>query len=389
MIKIPKNTEYVINKLQENGFEAYIVGGCVRDMLLGKTPFDFDVTTSAKPEEVISVFERTVPTGIKHGTVTVLIEKEPIEVTTFRTESGYSDSRHPENVNFVTSLAEDLSRRDFTVNAIAYNNKSGIIDCFGSMRDLESRILRAVGAPTKRFSEDALRILRLFRFASTLGFSCEEHTLSAALAQMQGLQLISRERIAAELKKAVCGKNLKAMAPLINSGGLEFIGIKKCPDFSKLERITENPKLSFFAFLYLAECDVLKVLNELKESNQIKRYCENILNLLSLNVPETKTDLKELLGNFPKEDICDFLKLVEILTDKNQNPLLDLIEEIITSGEPYLISHLAVNGETLNSIGISGKKIGDTLEILRKHILTHPEDNNSQKLLSLTKQIIE
>ncbi len=385
MLKIPQNIQKVLEALEKNGFEAYIVGGCVRDMLLGKTPFDFDVTTSAKPEEVMSVFEKTVPTGIKHGTVTVIVEGEPVEVTTFRTESGYSDNRHPESVEFVTSLAEDLSRRDFTVNAIAYNQTSGIIDCFGSMRDLESKILRAVGAPTKRFSEDALRILRLFRFASTLGFTPEERTLDAALKAATNLKDISRERIAAELKKAVCGKNSKAFAPLINSGGLSFLGIEKCPDFLKLQRASENPRLSFFLFLYLTECDVMAVLDQLKESNQTKKYCKNLKLMLESKTPETKADLKQLLANFPKDDICDFLKLKEILDSDNYSHLINLIDEIIKNGEPYLISHLAVNGEMLKEIGITDVKIGETLKRLHRHILINPSDNTKEKLLMLIK----
>ncbi len=381
MLKIPPKTEYVIEQLENNGFEAYIVGGCVRDMLLGKEPFDFDVTTSATPDEIIRIFPKTVPTGIKHGTVTVIVDKEPIEVTTFRTESGYSDSRHPESVEFVTSLAEDLSRRDFTVNAIAYNNKSGIIDCFGSMRDLESRILRAVGAASKRFSEDALRILRLFRFAATLGFSCEERTLSAALSQADGLKQISRERIATELKKAVLGKNTKALAPLIENGALVFLGIKNCPDFNILERLNKKPRLAFFAFLYLAECDVISVLESLKESNSIKRYSADMLSLLSLELPKSKADIKELLASFSLEIITDFIELKEVLTGQSLDALKTDLTEIINSKEPYLISHLSLDGEELKNMGISGKKIGETLELLRRHVIENPSENTKEKLL--------
>ena len=191
MLSIPENAARVIDRLTQNGYEAYIVGGCVRDSLLGLTVSDFDITTSAKPEKVIELFEKTVPTGIKHGTVTVMIGNEPIEVTTFRTEGVYNDSRHPEDVEFVSDIREDLSRRDFTVNAIAYNEKTGIVDLFGGMSDLENKILRAVGDPEKRFREDALRILRLFRFASQLGFEIEENTLNSALSLKDGLENIS------------------------------------------------------------------------------------------------------------------------------------------------------------------------------------------------------
>ena len=222
MLKIPEKIKFVLRTLTQNGYEAYIVGGCVRDSLLGITPSDYDVTTSAKPEEILGLFDKTVPTGLKHGTVTVIIENEPIEVTTFRTEGEYKDFRHPQNVEFVTDLREDLSRRDFTVNAVAYNETVGLVDLFGGLSDLENKILRSVGDSDKRFKEDALRILRLFRFASQLEFTPEEKTLKSALKLQNGLKNISKERIFSEIVKAVNGKNPKAILPLINSGGLEF-----------------------------------------------------------------------------------------------------------------------------------------------------------------------
>ncbi len=386
MIKIPPKTEYVIEQLEKNGFEAYIVGGCVRDMLLGIEPFDFDVTTSAKPEEIMKIFPKTVPTGIKHGTVTVIIDKEPIEVTTFRTESGYNDSRHPENIKFVASLSEDLSRRDFTVNAIAYNNRSGIIDCFDSLKDLENRTLRAVGIPSKRFSEDALRILRLFRFAATLNFSIDPKTFDAALKQSGGLENISRERIATELKKAVMGQNIKIISALTQSGALKFLGLNGCPNFTKLERLNKKPMLSLFAFLYLSDCDVISVLDELKESNYNKKYATDMLKLLKLDTPKTKTDLKLLLGDFSYEILTDYFEFKEVLTGDNLNDLKSLLNEVLNNDEPYLISHLNINGEELKSIGISGKKIGENLELLKNYVINNPENNKKEKLLEFLKQ---
>ena len=201
MLSIPENAALVIDRLMQNGYEAYIVGGCVRDSLLGLAVSDFDITTAAPPEKVIELFEKTVPTGIKHGTVTVIIENEPIEVTTFRTEGIYKDSRHPENVEFVSDLKEDLSRRDFTVNAIAYDGDDGIIDLYGGLEDIKTRTLRTVRNPDERFCEDALRIMRLFRFASQLGFSIEENTEKSALSKLASLENISAERVFAELKK--------------------------------------------------------------------------------------------------------------------------------------------------------------------------------------------
>ncbi|MBQ5810507.1 MAG: hypothetical protein IIW23_02885, partial [Clostridia bacterium] len=171
-----------IDTLESHGFEAYCVGGAVRDLLMGKVPTDYDITTNALPQDVINIFPKTVATGIKHGTITVLLDKETIEITTYRTDGEYVDNRHPEKVQFVAGIGEDLSRRDFTVNAIAYSPYRGILDLLGGRKDIKNKIIKCVGQPEKRFNEDALRIMRCFRFASTLGFSIEKHTLCAAVS---------------------------------------------------------------------------------------------------------------------------------------------------------------------------------------------------------------
>jgi len=212
MFEIPQAQEFIINRLAQNGHKAYIVGGCVRDILLGKTPDDYDITTSATPQEIITLFEKTIPTGIKHGTVTVVVDGTAVEVTTFRTENGYTDNRRPDEVNFVSDIKEDLSRRDFTINAMAYNKQEGLIDLFDGRADLENKILRTVGNSEKRFKEDALRILRLFRFASVLGFQIEESTLHSAIENAHLLENVSRERIFTELKKAIKGENFEGHA---------------------------------------------------------------------------------------------------------------------------------------------------------------------------------
>ena len=253
MLKIPPKISIVISVLESRGHQAYIVGGCVRDMLLGKTPNDFDVTTSANPDEVMEIFEKTVPTGIKHGTVTVIIEDEPVEVTTFREEFGYSDNRRPDNVAFVKSLDKDLMRRDFTVNAMAYSERDGLKDYYCGKEDLHKKILRAVGVPEERFREDALRILRLFRFASQLEFEIEENTLSSAIKMQKGLENISRERIFSELYKTACGKNPEALKPLIESGGLEFLGIRDLPDFDLMKRHSADADLCFYLLVSASE----------------------------------------------------------------------------------------------------------------------------------------
>lgn len=377
MFSIPEKIEYVINRLNEKGYEAYIVGGCVRDMLMGLTPNDFDITTSALPQEVIELFDRTVPTGIKHGTVTVIVDKTPIEVTTFRTESSYSNHRSPDEVQFVRSLREDLSRRDFTVNAMAYNNKSGLIDYFGGKEDLENKVLRAVGCASERFNEDALRILRLFRFASTLGFSIEEATLKGALKEKAGLQYISRERIAIELSKAVKGENIKALSPLISSGSLSFLGIDKEPDYKKMEKV--NDRLALFLFLYLAECDSFKVLEELKASKAMKNYALELIDLLLRPVPKTKADIKKCL--YEREIFEDYIFVLSKTLDDDFSYLQKMLDEIYENNEPFKFEHLAINGHHLIERGYESHKIGQILSELLLLVINEPAMNTKENLI--------
>ncbi len=370
MLKIPQNIKYALNTLAENGYEAYIVGGCVRDALLGLTPTDYDITTSARPKEIISLFEKTIPTGLEHGTVTVLIEKEPIEITTFRTEGAYLDSRHPEKVEFVTDLREDLSRRDFTVNALAFSEKTGLVDYYGGVADLKNKVLRAVGNPEKRFSEDALRILRLFRFASRLDFEIEKNTFNSAIKLQKGLENISRERIFAEIKKGVTGKNPNALSPLINFGGLEFLNITTAPDFNGI-----NENLRLFHLLNANESPI-KILKELKASNREITFTDKMLRLIRLN-PKTKEELKNALFLTDLDTVRAFSEYT------NQNTAL--LEKIIENKEAYLISHLKLGGKDLELLGFKGKEIRNQLELLRQAVVKNPKINTKDALLALTK----
>lgn len=206
--KLPEGAEFILSRLREKGYEAYIVGGSVRDALRGEMPHDYDITTSALPSETVAVFSdcRTVDTGLKHGTLTVLHGDVPYEVTTYRVDGGYTDARHPDAVSFTRSLREDAARRDFTVNAMAYAPECGVMDFFGGIDDLQKRNIRAVGDPDRRFGEDALRILRALRFAATLDFSIEEKTAASVKRNRELLRKISAERIRDELSKLLCGK---------------------------------------------------------------------------------------------------------------------------------------------------------------------------------------
>ncbi len=203
IINLPENVKYIIDTIMEAGYEAYAVGGCIRDSILGREPDDWDITTSASPYQVKELFRRTIDTGIKHGTVTVMIDKEGYEVTTYRIDGEYEDSRHPKEVIFTPNLEEDLKRRDFTINAMAYNEKSGLVDIFEGMQDIERKVIRCVGSPMERFTEDALRMMRAVRFSAQLGYQIEEETAHAITALAPNLTKISAERIQTELVKLV------------------------------------------------------------------------------------------------------------------------------------------------------------------------------------------
>lgn len=217
-IDLPLNVDYIINELMNNGYEAYAVGGCIRDSILGKEPEDWDITTSANPLEVKKIFRRTVDTGIQHGTVTVLLEREGYEVTTYRIDGEYEDNRRPKSVEFTVDLVEDLKRRDFTINAMAYNRQEGLVDVFGGLKDLKEGIIRCVGSAAERFEEDALRILRAIRFSAQLGFEIEEETLKAVVEKAKNLEAISAERIRVELNKLLLSPHPEKLVDTYKAG---------------------------------------------------------------------------------------------------------------------------------------------------------------------------
>lgn len=242
-LKIPEKVEKIISILEENGKEAYAVGGCVRDLVLGRCPNDWDITTSATPEEIKKIFNRTVDTGIAHGTVTVLMGGEGFEITTYRVDGEYEDSRHPKEVIFTASLEEDLKRRDFTINAMAYNSKEGIVDYFHGMKDLSDRIVRCVGNPIERFTEDALRILRAVRFSAQLGFSIEKDTKKALSVMAPNLKYVSAERIQTELVKLLVSDHPDYLKIAYETGiTKEFL-----PEFDDCMKVEQNTPHHFLS----------------------------------------------------------------------------------------------------------------------------------------------
>ena len=237
-IKVPEPVEFIINTLMEYGYEAYAVGGCVRDTLLGRNPGDWDITTSAKPEEVKKLFRRTIDTGIEHGTVTIMLDKTGYEVTTYRVDGEYEDNRHPKSVAFTSDLIEDLKRRDFTINAMAYNEKDGIVDAFFGLQDLEKQTIRSVGKAEDRFDEDALRMMRAVRFAAQLGFVIEDKTKNAIRDKVSLLKNISAERIRVELVKLITSDHPEQLKVASELGILDIV----LPEFNEmLETEQQNP----------------------------------------------------------------------------------------------------------------------------------------------------
>ena len=384
MLFIPKEIQFIIDTLVKNGFEAYLVGGCVRDMLMDIPPHDYDITTSAPPETIISLFKKTVPTGIKHGTVTVINGGIAAEVTTYRADGDYTDHRRPKSVTFVKSLKEDLARRDFTVNAIAYNKTKGVKDFFGGIKDINNKILRAVGEPEKRFREDALRILRLFRFASVLEFTPEKETLNAALKCAPLLESISAERISSELRKAINGKKPAALKPLTDIRGLEFIGIK-APDYSKIIPL-QGEGLALFGFLYSSTDNLISALEFLKPSNKEKKLYQNILTLLSLPLPQSKEEIKEMLFKTDPCSVEKYLYFKNSYFGTDTQNAFNMLSEITENGEPYRISDLKIGGKNLINMGVSGEKIGETLEYLRGLVVINPEQNRKSILLQKSEE---
>ncbi len=242
MIQLPDSVKYLIGELNKAGYEAYAVGGCVRDTLLGREPEDWDLTTNATPEQVKDVFRGggtyTIDTGIEHGTVTVMRDGEGFEVTTYRVDGRYEDARHPKDVRFATSLKEDLQRRDFTINAMAYNEEDGLVDEFGGLADLERGVIRCVGNPAERFGEDALRMLRAVRFAAQLGFAIDPETRAAISQQAKNLELISAERIQTELVKLLVSPHPDAMRDVYETGMADVF----LPEFSRMMETEQNSK---------------------------------------------------------------------------------------------------------------------------------------------------
>lgn len=456
-IEIPTGAAYILQQLNKHGYEAYIVGGCVRDSLLGKQPNDWDITTSAKPEEVKAIFHRTIDTGIQHGTVTVLVDREILddgsglpashtdyafEVTTYRVDGVYTDHRRPESVCFTASLEEDLKRRDFTINAMAYNPEQGVIDIFGGQEDLEKGIIRCVGEASERFDEDALRILRAVRFAAQLDFVIEDQTREAMRDQAKFLKDISVERICTELTKMIVSKHPERLEEAYELGLTqmflpEFDVMMQTPQNNQyhlydvghhtlkvMEAVPATTVLRYAALLHdvgkpkckttdetgvdhfyghqeLSAKMARTTLRRLKLDNDtIDQVCRLVKNHdygLSGDGPGMKS-FRRFVAQLGAEHFADFLEIRKgdmagqsayHLEQRRQviAHMEAMYAEIIEQKQCLKLSELAIGGKDLIAIGVKpGPDMGRILKALLDRVLEEPELNTREQLLAIVKE---
>lgn len=435
LIHLPEDVKAILHTLQEAGYEAYAVGGCIRDSLLGRRPDDWDITTSAKPQETKALFGKTIDTGIQHGTVTVMRHGRGYEVTTYRVDGEYEDGRHPKEVTFTASLKEDLRRRDFTVNAMAYNEKDGLVDLFGGRQDLEQKIIRCVGEANERFEEDALRIMRAVRFSAQLGFSIEERTKEAIRGHAERLRQVSAERIQVELTKLVISPNPDFLRIAWETGITAVV----LPEFDRLmEQPQNNPHHCFSVgehtlhamqavrpdkCLRLAMLlhDVAKplclttdaegidhfhghaqkgermaaqILKRLRYDNHTTELVSRLVKWHNVAIAPEKKAVRRAASRMGKElfPLILEVKAADLAAQSDYQraekqewleQLRSLYEEIEREGDCLTIKDLAVNGRDLIQVGITpGPQLGLALQQLLEIVLEDPEKNTREYLLS-------
>ena len=424
---MPKGAEFIIRSLENAGFEAYIVGGCVRDGILGRDPEDWDITTIAKPDEIKRIFSHTVDTGIEHGTVTVLVPPEEVErgirsfeVTTYRIDGEYTDHRHPNAVSFTGSLEEDLARRDFTINAMAYHMERGIIDPFHGQEDLEKKIVRAVGKAKDRFAEDALRMMRGIRFSAQLDFSLDEEAYLGIESLKESLENVSKERIAVELWKLLASAHPDKVEMFFSTGLAPYItedfpkiqesGIPKLLPFAPVEK-----SVRFGLFLRNVPDLARKILRDLKLDRESIEGGSHFAALFSEEEVESPYALRKRIARYGLKMVRDFYEMRLALLQQDEaesySPLeSDLLEAKRRTGEIIItkkqaesivkerllwitkvesekncvsLSELMLSGKDLISLGVSpGKRMGEILQLAFDRVLQEPKENEKEKLIS-------
>ena len=402
-IALPKDVKHIIDVLMENGYEAYAVGGCVRDSILGRVPGDWDITTSALPMQVKGLFRRTVDTGIQHGTVTVMLGRNGYEVTTYRIDGKYEDSRHPESVEFTPKLEEDLKRRDFTINAMAYNDEHGIVDIFDGVGDLQRKIIRCVGNAHDRFDEDALRILRAVRFSAQLGFGIEENTARAAKELAVNLKKISSERIHTEFNKMLKSPHPDYFSVADTIGIMEIV----LPEYHVMsaedktfvgglarECACQLPE-RYAAMLFLSgryskesPADIAKhVLKRLKLDNDTINTASMLLRFGMLEITDDESRIRHIIYDTGDKNILrilDFRAAYEKcigndITDVRR--MYDICNKIFERGDCVSLKNLAITGRELIAMGVpAGRQMGEILNSLLMLVLDNPQLNDRERL---------
>jgi tRNA nucleotidyltransferase (CCA-adding enzyme) len=409
-IEIPEKVKQILNTLEEAGFPAYVVGGCVRDSVLGRKPKDWDITTKALPQDVKKLFRRTIDTGIEHGTVTIMLGKEGYEVTTYRIDGAYEDSRRPKEVTFTEDLKEDLRRRDFTINAMAYNPKEGLVDVFEGIMDSKKKVIRAVGDPRERFGEDALRMMRALRFSAQLGYRIEKETEQAIFEMATDLSKISAERIQMELIKLLESSHPET----IKEGYL--LGITKVilPEFDELiyageqgaqvikaMKVVPSDKVYRLAILFgeMGEEKANEICRRLKMDNATRKMVAKIVKYQDYELDVDSISIRKAIFEVG-EDVYPYLYHVQrarIMTglqrDRDWAKLEQSkikYEDIIKRGDCLSLQKLKIDGKDLIELGLKpGKEIGKTLYALLDMVLEDQDLNTRERLLAEAKKIIE
>lgn len=402
-IALPKDVKHIIDVLMENGYEAYAVGGCVRDSILGRVPGDWDITTSALPMQVKGLFRRTVDTGIQHGTVTVMLGRNGYEVTTYRIDGKYEDSRHPESVEFTPKLEEDLKRRDFTINAMAYNDEHGVVDIFDGVGDLQRKIIRCVGNAHDRFDEDALRILRAVRFSAQLGFGIEENTASAAKELAVNLKRISSERIHTEFNKMLKSPHPDYFSVADAIGIMEIVlpeyHVMSAEDKAFVGALAKEcacllPE-RYAAMLFMSggyseegPADTAKrVLKRLKLDNDTINTASMLLRFGMLEITDDEPRIRHIIYETGDKNILrilDFRTAYEKcigndITDVRR--MYDICNMIFERGDCVSLKNLAITGRELIAMGVpAGRQMGEILNSLLMLVLDNPQLNDREQL---------
>ena len=379
-IKVPEYIQLAINMLNESGHKAYIVGGCVRDAILNKEPNDWDICTSALPDETCEVFKdfNLVTSGIKHGTVCVIINHLPVEITTFRIDGDYKDSRRPDSVTFSPLIDEDLKRRDFTINAMAYADGE-IVDLHSGQEDLKSKVIRCVGDAATRFQEDALRIMRALRFAGQLGFEIEENTKRAIFNQKELLKNISAERITDEFVKLIKSDNFFEILEEYKDVFKVFL-----PAFYLPEKVSIKPDLILRLSYILSASYIENMFGILKLPKAVTSDVKTILSNQGYKLPQNKSDAKYMLNKFGISITQNILEL-KALSGEDTNKAKILISEIIDNDECYSIKQLDISGNDIMTLGFKGNDVGEILNFLLDAVINEKVTNSILSLIEYIK----